>query len=392
LGKNGRGLGQFFGQELKSGIEQDVPKPGRLAGAEGSGYLTRKTPKLQAGPELTVFEQWDKLKAVSGLQGKNILITGGLGFLGSNLAFKLVDLGAQVTLLDAMIPGYGGNLFNISPARAKLTVNFADVRDASVMDYLVRERDIIFHLAAQVSHVKSLTDPFPDIDINIKGTAILLEACKKNNPGAVIVRTGTRGQYGPAVSLPVREDAPRAPKGIYEISQQSAEEIARVYHDIHGLRCVNLRLTNVYGPRAQMQSPDYGVVNWFIRQAIDHKPIKVFGDGLIKRDFVYVDDCTAALIAVATRENCYGQVFNVGHNAPSNFLDLAKLLCRLEKGATWEFAPFTPERAAQEPGDFYSDISKIQASAGWRPKVSLEDGLKRTLAFYSLHKTHYWHD
>jgi len=329
---------------------------------------------------------------VSGFQDKNILITGGLGFIGSNLALKLVDLGAQVTLLDAMIPGYGGNLFNISPARNKLTVNFADVRDATVMDYLVRDRDFIFHLAAQVSRVRSLSDPLPDIDINIKGTAVLLEACKKRNPRAVIVRTGTRGQYGPAVSLPVREDAPRAPKGIYEISQQSAEEIARVYSDIHGLRCVNLRLTNIYGPRAQMLSPDHGVVNWFVRKAIDHQPIQVFGDGLIKRDFLYVDDCVAALLAAASREVCYGQMFNVGHNAPANFLELAKLLCRLEKGATWEFAPFTPERAAQEPVNFYSDISKIQASAGWRPKVSLEDGLKRTLAFYSLHKSRYWQD
>jgi UDP-glucose 4-epimerase len=329
---------------------------------------------------------------VSGYQGKNILITGGLGFIGSNLALKLVDLGAQVTLLDAMIPGYGGNLSNIDPIKKKATVNFADVRDEPVMDYLVRDRDVIFHLAAQVSHVKSLTDPFPDIDINIKGTAILLEACKKHNPRAVIIRTGTRGQYGPAVSLPVAEDAPREPKGIYEISQQSAEEIARVYHQIHGLRSVNLRLTNIYGPRAQMHTPDFGVVNWFVRQAIDHKPIKVFGDGRIKRDFLYVDDCVAALIAVGSHENCYGQVFNVGHDRPSNFLELAELLCRLEKGALWEFAPFTPERAAQEPGDFASDIRKIGAATGWKPKVTLEDGLKRTLAFYSLHKKNYWHD
>ena len=329
---------------------------------------------------------------MSGFQGKNILITGGLGFLGSNLALKLVDLGAQVTLLDAMIPRCGGNLFNISPARNKLAVNFADVRDATVMDYLVRDRDFIFHLAAQVSRVRSLRDPLPDIDINIKGTAVLLEACKEHNPKAVIVRTGARGQHGPAVSLPVREDAPLAPNGIHDICQQSAEEMTRVYHDIHGLRSVNLRLTSIYGPRAQMQSPDHGVVNWFVRQAIDHRPIQVFGNGLIKRDFVYVDDCTAALLAVASRENCYGQVSNVGHSAPSTFLALAKLLGRLEKGSTWEFAPFPPERAAQEPADFYANISKIQASAGWRPKVSLEDGLKRTLAFYSLHKSRYWQD
>jgi UDP-glucose 4-epimerase len=329
---------------------------------------------------------------MSGLQGKNVLITGGLGFLGSSLALKLVDLGAHVTLLDAMIPGFGGNAYNISPSRAKLTVNFADVRDATVMDHLVREKDYVFHLAAQPSRVKSLTDPFPDIDITIKGTAILLEACKKRNPGAVIVRAGDRGRYGPAVSLPVSEDAPLEPGGIYDISQQSAEEMLRVYNDIHGLRCVNLRLASIYGPRAQMQSPGQGIVNGFVRLAIDHTPIQVIGDGLSKRDFVYVDDCTAALIAAASQEECYGRVYNVGRGAPATVLELAKLLCRLEKGASWEFAPVTPEQEALGSGDFYSDISRIRDATGWRPKVSLEDGLKRTLAFYSLHKSHYWQD
>lgn len=329
---------------------------------------------------------------MSVFQGKNVLITGGLGFIGSNLALKLVELGARVTLLDAMLPGYGGNLFNIEPVKGQVNLNFADVRDVPVMNHMVRDRDVIFHLAAQVSHPGSLRDPFPDIDINVKGTAVLLEACRRHNPQAVIVRTGDRGRHMPGIPLPVKEDAPRHPRDIYEVSQLGAEEIVRVYHETYGLRGVMLRLSHIYGPRGQMINPDYGVVNWFIRRAIDHRPIQVFGQGLTRRDFVYVDDCTAALIAAASLESCSGQVFNVGHDQPSNLLEVAKLLCRLERGASWEYAPVPPARAACEPEDFYPDISKIRAMTGWRPKVSLEAGIKKALSFYSLHKTHYWHD
>lgn len=321
---------------------------------------------------------------------KNILITGGLGFIGSNLAIKLANEGAKVTVADAMIPGYGGNLFNIEEVKDKITINFSDIRDEYSMAYLVQGKDFIFHLAAQVSHVMSLSDPFPDIDINIKGTAVLLEACKKYNKDAVVIRAGTRGQYGDSKLLPVKEDAPTNPKGIYEVSQLTSEKIMQVYHHIHGIRCVMPRLTNVYGPRSQMQSSSFGVANWFIRIAIDGGTIKVFGDGKIKRDFLYADDCVDALLLLALNENCYGEVFNVGDDTPSNFLELTETLCRLETKTKWEFAPFTPERAAQEPGDFYSDISKIESFTGWRPKTSLEAGLKKTIDYYKKFKGKYW--
>jgi len=321
---------------------------------------------------------------------KNILITGGLGFIGSNLAIKLAELGANVTLVDAMIPEYGGNVFNIESVKDKLTVNFADIRGEYVLNYLVRDKDYLFHLAGQVSHVKSLTDPFPDIDINIKGTAILLEACKNFNKNAKIIRAGTRGQYGNAKLLPVNEEAPTNPKGIYEISQLTAEKMMKVYHDIHGVKCVMLRLTNIYGPRSQMKSPNFGVVNWFIRLAIDKQKIKVFGDGLIKRDFLFISDCVNAMLMTAANEKCYGEIFNVGNSIPSNFLDLVKLICDLEKGSAWEYAPFTPERAAQEPGDFYSDINKITSFTGWTPNINLKEGLQETLDFYRTNKEKYW--
>ncbi|MBE2267922.1 MAG: NAD-dependent epimerase/dehydratase family protein [Anaerolinea sp.] len=323
-------------------------------------------------------------------QGKRVLITGGMGFLGSNLAIKLVDAGARVTITDAMIPGYGGNLFNIDCIRDQVTVNFCDVRDVHVMNYLVRDQDYIFHLAGQVDHILSMTDPFPDIDINIKGTAVLMEACKHHNPQARVIHIGTRGQYGPAVSLPVNEEAPTHPKGIYEISRLTAEKITQVYNDIHGVKSIMLRLTNVYGARAQMRHARYGVVNWFVRLALDDQTIQLFGDGTMKRDFLYVDDCVQAMLMAAACDAAYGQIFNVGLDQPTTFKQLAEVLIDVAKSGHWEYAPFTPERAAQEPGDFYSDITKIRTLVGWQPVTPLAEGLQQTILYYRQYKSHYW--
>ncbi|MDY3554285.1 NAD-dependent epimerase/dehydratase family protein [Gemmata sp. JC717] len=327
---------------------------------------------------------------MSGWTDQRVLITGGLGFIGSNLAIRLAEAGARVTIVDAVIPEYGGNLFNIKHVRDRVTVNFGDICDRLAMNWLVGGQDYVFHLAGQVSHVMSMTDPFPDIEFNIKGTAVVVEALRHHNPTAKLVFTGTRGQYGPALRLPVAETAPTNPKAIYEISNLTAEKIIQVYHQIHGLRAVMLRLTNIYGPRAQMKHSQYGVVNWFVRQALDGVPIKVFGDGRILRDFVYVDDCVDALLACATSEAAVGEVFNVGSDRPASFLELAQTLERLCPGCVWGFAPFTPERAAQEPGDFYSDITKIRTTVGWEPRTALEDGLRQTLDYYARHRDHYW--
>jgi UDP-glucose 4-epimerase len=313
-----------------------------------------------------------------------------MGFIGSNLAIRLVEAGAQVTIVDAMIPDYGGNLFNIEPIRDRVKVNYGDICDRLAMDWLVRGQDYIFHLAGQVSHVMSLTDPFPDIEYNIKGTVVVMEALRRLNRGAKVIFTGTRGQYGPATQLPVNEQAPTNPKAIHEISNLTAEKIIQVYHEIHGIPAVMLRLTNVYGPRAQMKHSHYGVVNWFIRLAVEGTPIKVFGDGRIVRDFLYVDDCVDALLRSATSEAAVGEVFNVGVDRPTTFRELAELLARLCLGSTWEFAPFSPERRAQEPGDYFSDISKIRALVGWEPTRSLEDGTRQSLEFYRQNRQHYW--
>jgi UDP-glucose 4-epimerase len=324
------------------------------------------------------------------LSGKRVLITGGLGFIGSNLAIRLVREGARVAICDAMIEGYGGNFENIREVRADIEIHVADVRDESAMAGLVEGRDVIFHLAAQVSHVMSLSNPYPDIDINIKGTAALLEACRKHNPEAVVVRSGTRGQYGPAVSLPVSEEAPSDPRGLYEISQLSAEMICRTYTRIHGIRTVPLRLTNVYGPRAQMKHPHFGVVNWFVRLALDGRPIPIFGTGGILRDFLYVDDCVEALVRAAEEPAAIGEIVNVGNDRASTFLEVAELLRDLVPGTAIEFTDFTPERKAQEPGDFVSDISKIRRLLAWEPTVELREGLSRTVQFYRERRADYF--
>ena len=322
--------------------------------------------------------------------GARVLVTGGLGFIGSNLAMRLVRDGARVTLCDALIEGYGGNPANIREIRSQVVVDGSDVRDEEAMGRLVADQDFVFHLAAQVSHVMSLSNPYPDIDINIKGTAVVLEACRKRNPAAIVVRSGTRGQYGPAVRLPVSEDAPSDPRGIYEISQLTAEMICRTYTRIHGIRTVPLRLTNVYGARSQMKHSQFGVVNWFVRLALEGRPIPIFGSGKILRDFLFVDDCVDALLLAAQAPGAVGEILNVGHDRPSTFLEVAEILCDLVPGARIEFTQFTPERKAQEPGDFVSDITKIRGLLGWEPQVSLRDGLARTVAFYRERRSEYF--
>jgi len=324
------------------------------------------------------------------LSGARVLVTGGLGFIGSNLARRLVAEGASVTLCDAMIEGYGGNEANIREIRDAVAIDRSDVRDADAMDRLVAGQDVVFHLAAQVSHVMSLSNPYPDIDINIKGTAVVLEACRRKNPAALVVRSGTRGQYGPAVRLPVSEETPSDPRGIYEISQLSSEMICRTYTRIHGIRTVPLRLTNVYGPRAQMRHSQFGVVNWFVRLALEGRPIPIFGSGRILRDFLYVDDCVEALLAAAREPAAVGEILNVGHDRSSTFLEVAETLRDLVPGTAIEFTDFTPERRAQEPGDFVSDIAKIRRLLGWEPSVSLRDGLARTVEFYRTRRAEYF--
>lgn len=295
-----------------------------------------------------------------------------------------------MTLVDAMLDDHGGNLFNIRDVKERVTINFSDIRDESSLKFLIRGQDFIFHLAGQNDHVLSQSNPFLDLDINIKGTAILLEACRCHNPKARLVYSGTRGEYGPAVMLPVNEDQPLRPKGIYELSSSTAQQLFQIYHDNHHVRSVTLRLTNIYGQRAQMKHNRFGVANWFIRQALDGETIRVYGDGSYLRDFVHVDDAVDAMLLCSVTEAAYGEVLNVGNNRAYSFRELAETIVRVIEGSRWEFAPFSPERAALEPGDFCSDIRKIRRLVGWSPRIGLDEGVRRTADFYRQYREHYW--
>jgi len=321
---------------------------------------------------------------------KKVLITGGLGFIGSNLAIALVKQGAIVTIVDTLSPHQGGNLFNIASISKKVQVDYSDIRDVSAMTQLVKEKDYIFHLARQTDHILSQTDPFPDIDINIRGTAIVLEACKHHNPTVRFIYVGTRGQYGKAISLPVAETAATNPRGMYELTNLAAEKMVQIYHDMHGIRSVMLRLTNVYGPRSQMKSNHYGIVNWFIRQAIDGDVISIYGDGTLKRDFLYIDDAIEAISLCAAIPACYGEIINVGIDRSDTFLILITKIIQIAKTGSYTFTPFSVERARQEPGDFISDISKIRKLTGWEPMTTLNAGLKKTIVYYRKYKKKYW--
>ena len=337
-----------------------------------------------------VFKAFIVQSMIETFDNKQVLITGGLGFIGSSLAISLVHKGAKVTIVDNLLPQQGGNLFNIEPIKRKVKISFSDIRDASVMAQLVGGKDYLFHLARQTDHILSLQDPFPDIDINVRGTTVILEACKKSNPNLKFIYIGTRGQYGKAVTLPVSEDSPVNPRGIYEVTNLAAEKIVQIYHAIHGIRSIMLRLTNIYGPRAQMKHDHFGVVNWFIRLALDGTPIPVYGDGSLKRDFLYIDDAVDAIVLAASCEHCYGEVINIGKDKPETFLTLVNTIITCSQGGSYIMTPFSKERAAQEPGDFASDVTKIKRLTGWLPSTSLTEGIITTLEYYGANKKHYW--
>jgi UDP-glucose 4-epimerase len=321
---------------------------------------------------------------------RKVLVTGGLGFIGSNLAARLVGLGARVTIVDNMIPRLGGNLFNVKEIMDGIHINFSDVRDEHSMDYLVKGQEYIFHLAGQVNHVDSIRNPIQDLDINCRGTLVLLESCRKHNRATKIIFAGTRGEYGSSVKLPVDEDHPTNPKGIYAVTNLSAEKMVLVYDDVHKIQGSCLRITNTYGPRHQMAHDEYGVLNWFIRKAIDREVLPVFGDGRILRDFLYVDDLVDCFLEVALCDRAYGEVFNVGAGVPIPFIDLAKKIVEVAGSGKVAFTEFTQERKEVEPGDYYTDISKIKGIVGWQPKIPLEEGLRRTIDFYRKHQKEYW--
>lgn len=323
-------------------------------------------------------------------RSKKVLVTGGLGFVGSSLSIRLAEAGAEVLIVDNMLPRQGGNLFNIEPVKDKVKVNISDIRNPTSMNHLVKGMDYIFHIAGQVNHVDSVKDPLNDLSINVEGTLVLMEALRMNNPEARVIFTGTRGEYGSSLTLPVAENHAINPIGIYAITNFAAERIVLTYHNLHHIKSVCLRITNTFGPRHQMAHDEYGVFNWFIRKAMDNEIIPIFGDGRILRDYLYIDDLTESMLAIAGSEKVYGEVYNIGSGVPLSFVDLAKKIIEIAGTGKVDYTEFTSERKALEPGDYYADISKIKAAIGWKPEISLDDGIKRTIEYYKKYRSHYW--
>ena len=323
--------------------------------------------------------------------GKRALITGGLGCLGSHLAIALVEQGCEVTIVDSHHPMFGANRHNLAPIDGRYDLNICDIRDEDAMNALVQGQDLLFHIGMQTSHVDSMTDPLWDVDINCRGNMIVYEAVRHHAPDCHVIYAGTRGQYGVLEKIPVDEKHPMQPTDIYGVNKVAAEGYGMVYHRAHGMKFTSLRVNNCYGPRHQMRHAKYGILNWFIRLAMDGKTISLYGDGGQKRDYNYVDDATDAFLrAGANLEVCNGEAFNLGSGRARSLREATELVIEYAGSGALELVPWPDERKAIETGDYFADFSKFQQATGWKPQVEMEEGLAKTVEFYRENQEQYW--
>jgi UDP-glucose 4-epimerase len=321
---------------------------------------------------------------------RRCLITGGLGFIGSTLARALVAAGAEVLLVDSLIPEYGGSLANIDGIEDRVTVNISDVRDVHSLRYLVRGQDYLFNLAGQTSHVDSMTDPYADLEINCHAQLSILETCRLHNPDVKVVFASTRQIYGRPEYLPVDEEHPLRPVDVNGINKTAGEWYHLVYGRVYGIRVCVLRLTNTYGPRMRVRDARQTFLGVWFRLLVQGHELTIFGDGTQRRDFNYVDDAVHAFLLAAAREESTGRVYNLGDDRNVDLNELAELLIRINGSGSVRHVPFPAERQAIDIGDYYSDFARVRTELGWEPAVSLEDGLARSLEFYREHGALYW--
>lgn len=314
--------------------------------------------------------------------GANILITGGAGFIGANLARRLVAAGAMVTIADSLIPEYGGNLANLESIRSKIFLNITDVRDPHSMRYLIQGQDFLFNLAGQTSHMDSMADPFTDLEINAKAQLSILEACRTYNPNVKIIFAGTRQVYGCPDYLPVDEEHPIRPVDVNGIHKIAGEWYHLLYNNVYGLRSTVLRLTNTYGPCMRIKDARQTFVGIWIRLVLEGKPFEVWGGSQL-RDFTYVDDCVEALLLAAGSSEADGRVYNLGGTSVVSLCELAETLLAVHGSGNYVLREFPEERKKIDIGDYYSKDARIREELDWTPAVSLTEGLKRTLTYFA---------
>lgn len=322
------------------------------------------------------------------LTSKKILITGGLGFLGSNLARRLVNLEAQVTLVDSLIPEYGGNIFNISGIKDRVQINVSDVRDTHSMKYLIQKQDYLFNLAGQTSHMDSMQDPYTDLEINCRAQLSILEACRQYNPAIKIVFASTRQIYGKPDYLPVDEKHLLQPTDVNGINKMAGEWYHILYNNVYGIQACALRLTNTYGPRMRIKDARQTFLGIWIKLLLEGKPFEVWG-GEQLRDFTYVDDAVDALLIAATKEEANGRVYNLGGCEVLSLRELAALLVKVNGSGEFQVRTFPDDRKRIDIGDYYADDKLILSELGWSPKVDLKEGLTRSLNYYRRHLVKY---
>jgi UDP-glucose 4-epimerase len=324
-----------------------------------------------------------------GFSGARVLVTGGLGFIGGNLARRLADFGAETALMDPLPDRFGGNPFNIDGYEGRVRVHPVGLGDARAAE-IVRGREYVFNLAGQVSHTLSMQDPLADLEVNVRGQLSFLETCRRENPDAKIVFAGTRQVYGPPRYLPVDESHPINPPDANAIHKLAGEHYHLLYHRAYGLRTVVLRMTNVYGPRMRAKDGLKTFLGLWIRQLLSGEEITVYGNGGAVRDLLYVEDAVDAMLLAGLHSGSDGQVYNLGGDETIRLLDLAKLMIELNGGGRYRLTPYPAERKRIDIGSFASDTTKIRSELGWQPITPLREGLGKTLGFYRRYREHYW--
>jgi UDP-glucose 4-epimerase len=320
--------------------------------------------------------------------GKRVLITGGLGFIGSNLAQRLVELGSDVTVVDSLIPDYGGNLYNVEGIRDRIQVNVSDVRDTHSLRHLVQGKDYLFNLAGQTSHLDSMTNPMPDLEINCQAQLSILETCRAVNPKIKIVFASTRQIYGRPTRLPVSETHPLNPVDVNGINKMAGEQYHLLYNNVYGIAATALRLTNTIGPRMRIKDARQTFLGLWVRQLLEGKPISVWG-GKQLRDFTDVEDAVDAFLMAAASPATNGQVYNLGGREVIDLGAVAKLMVEVIGAGSFEIREFPSDRRAIDVGDYYADFSKIRNELDWNPKHSLRETIESTLSYFKASLSHY---